>query len=72
MRNSHDRNFVAPDPDTRGVADTNCIHTGDDWPYLCTALDVYGQSIVGWSMWGIKDRHMVIKTVLMACWQRPD
>ena len=72
VRNHLVRDFVALEPNTKWVTDITCIHTGEGWLYLCTVLDLYSHAIVGWSMSGIQDRHMVIKAVLMACWQRHD
>lgn len=65
-RNHLERDFSAPEPNTKWVTDITCIHTGEGWLYLCTVLDLYNHKIVGWSMSGIQDRHMVIKAVLMA------
>lgn len=72
VRNHLERDFVALEPNTKWVTDITCIHTGEGCLYLCTVLDLYSHKIVGWSMSGIQDRHMVIKAVLMAGWQRPD
>ena len=72
VRNHLDRDFSALEPNTKWVTDITYIHTGEGWLYLCTVLDLYSYKIVGWSMSSIQDRHMVIKAVLMACWQRPD
>ena len=72
VRNHLERDFVALEPNTKWVTDITCIRTGEGWLYLCTVLDLYSHKIVGWSMSGIQDRHMVIKAVLMACWQRAD
>ena len=35
-------------------------------------IDLYGGKVVGWSMSTTQDRQLVLRAVLMACWQRPD
>ena len=72
VRNHLERDFSALEPNTKWVTDITDIHTAEGWQYLCTVLDLFNHQIVGWSMSDIQDRHMVIKAVLMACWQRPD
>ena len=72
VKNHLERDFVALEPNTKWVTDITYIHTGEGWLYLCTVLDLYSHKIVGWSMSGTQDRQMVIKAVMMACWQRPD
>ena len=63
---------MALEPDTKWATDIICIHTGAGWLYPCTVLDPYSHRIVDWSMPGIQDRRMVLRAVLMACWQRLD
>jgi len=46
------------------------IRTAQGWLYLWVVLDLHGKKVVGWSMSNIQDRELVIKAVLMACWQR--
>lgn len=38
--------------------------------FLCVVLDLYSKLIVGWPMHYRQDRHMVIRAVEMAVWQR--
>lgn len=72
VKNHLKRDFLALEPNTKWVTDITYIYTAEGWLYLCTVLDLFNHQIVGWSMSDIRDRHMVIKAVLMACWQRPD
>lgn len=72
VRNHLERDFSALEPNTKWVTDITYIRTGEGWLYLCTVLDLFSHKIVGWSMSGIQDRHLVLKAVLMACWQRTD
>lgn len=71
VRNHLERDFSAFEPNTKWVTDITCIHTGEGWLYLCTVLDLYSYKIVGWSMSGIQDRHMVIKAVLVPAGSAP-
>lgn len=72
VRNHLQRDFVALEPNTKWVVDITFIKTGEGWLYLCAVLDLYSIKIVGWSMSTVQDRHLVLKAVMMACWQRPD
>ena len=72
IRNHLERDFSAGEPNTKWVTDITYIYTAQGWLYLCTVLDLFSSKIVGWSMSGIQDRHLVLKAVLMACWQRPN
>lgn len=40
--------------------------------YLCAVLDLYSGKVVGWPMAPVQDRRLVLKAVMMACWQRSD
>jgi putative transposase len=72
VRNHLERDFLALEPNTKWVVDITFIRTGEGWLYLCAVLDLFSHKIVGWSMSSVQDRHMVLKAVLMACWQRQD
>lgn len=72
VRNHLERDFAASEPNTKWVTDITYIHTAEGWLYLCIVLDLFGHKIVGWSMSGVQDRHLVLKAVMMACWQRTD
>lgn len=40
---------------------------------MCAVLDdLYSGKVVGWSMASVQDRHLVLKAVMIARWQRPD
>lgn len=72
VRNHLERDFVALEPNTKWVVDITFIRTGEGWLYLCAVLDLYSGKVVGWSMAPVQDRHLVLKAVMMACWQRPE
>lgn len=70
VRNHLERDFAALEPNTKWVTDITYIRTAQGWLYLCVVLDLHGKKVVGWSMSSIQDRELVLKAVLMACWQR--
>lgn len=72
VRNHIERDFTANEPNTKWVVDITYIRTGEGWLYLCAVLDLYSGKVVGWSMSPIQDRHLVLKAVMMASWQRAD
>ena len=72
VRNHLERDFAALEPNTKWVTDITYVYTAEGWLYLCIVLDLFNHKIVGWSMSGIQDRHLVLSAVLMACWQRPN
>ena len=72
IRNHLERDFSATEPNTKWVTDITYIHTAEGCLYLCVVVDLYGSKVVGWSMSTTQDRRLVLKAVLMACWQRPD
>ena len=70
VRNHLERDFTATEPNTKWVTDITYIYTAERWLYLCVVIDLYGGKVVGWSMSTAQNRHLVLKAVLMACWQR--
>lgn len=72
IRNHLERDFSALEPNTKWVVDITYIYTAEGWLYLCAITDLYGGKVIGWSMSPVQDRQMVLKAVMMACWQRPD
>lgn len=71
VRNHLDRDFTATQPNTKWVTDITYIRTAEGWLYLCVVVDLYAGKVVGWSMSTTQDRQLVLRAVLMACWQRP-
>ena len=69
-RNWLERDFSAQEPETKWVTDITEIKTAQGKLYLCVVLDLFGMLVVGWSMHDRQDRHMVIRAVQMAVWQR--
>ena len=57
------RDFTAPAPNKKWVADITFIETQEGWLYLSGVLDIYSRKIVGWAM----DKHHdadLVKTAL--------
>ena len=70
VRTLLERDFTALEPETKWVTDITELKTGQGKLYLCIVLDLFDQRVVGWSMHHRQDRHMVIRAVQMAVWQR--
>lgn len=69
VRNRLARDFTANEPNTKWVVDITYLRTGEGWLYLCAVIDLYAGKVVGWSMSPVQDRRLVLKAVIMACWQ---
>ena len=72
VRNLLERDFTALEPETKWVTDITEIPTFEGKLYLCVVLDLYSKLVMGWSMHHRQDRHMVVRAVQMAVWQRED
>ena len=72
VRNHLDRNFEAPQPNTKWATDITYVRTAENWLYLSVVLDLHSDVVVGWSMSHRQDRQLVIQAVLMALWQRKE
>jgi putative transposase len=48
--NMLDRQFQAPAPNQKWVADFTYIWTAEGWLYVAAVMDLYSRRIVGWSM----------------------
>ena len=72
LANHLERDFTAQEPETKWVTDITEIATLEGKLYLCVVLDLFSKLIVGWSMHHRQDRHMVMRAVEMAVWQRQE
>ncbi len=70
VENLLQRNFAAHEPETKWVTDITEIVTTEGKLYLCVVIDLYSKLVLGWSMHHRQDRHMVVRAVQMAVWQR--
>ncbi len=70
LKNHLERDFVATEPESKWVTDITEVATLEGKLYLCVVLDLFSKLVIGWSMHHRQDRHMVIRAVEMAVWQR--
>jgi len=67
------RDFTAPAPNRKWVADITYIPTKQGWLYLAVVLDLFSRRIVGWSMSDRIDSELVQAAMKMALLhRRPD
>ena len=64
------RQFNPPAPNQSWVSDITYIRTYEGFLYVATVMDLFSRRIVGWSMDKNMDKHLVIKALLMAVYQR--
>jgi putative transposase len=65
-----DRNFNPEAPNQYWVSDITYVRTHEGFLYVATVLDLFSRKIVGWAMDKRIDRHLVIRALMMAVWQR--
>lgn len=64
------RDFTAPSPNRRWVADFTYVATWDGVVYVAFVVDIYSRAIVGWSAATNKRTQFVLDAVEMALWRR--
>ncbi len=64
------RQFNAPGPNRKWVADFTYIWTADGWLYVAAVLDLFSRRVVGWSMSAIMTAQLVTDALMMAIWRR--
>jgi putative transposase len=65
-----DRQFHAPGPNQKWVADFTYIWTAEGWLYVAVVLDLYSRRVVGWSMHSSMTSQLVADALMMAVWRR--
>ena len=65
-----DRDFAPDKPNQTWVSDITYVRTHEGFLYVAMVLDLFSRRIVGWSMDKTMDRHLVIRALMMAVWQR--
>ena len=65
-----DRQFHAPAPNCRWVADFTYIWTLQGWLYVAVVLDLFSRRIVGWSMRAAMTADLVADALVIALWRR--
>ncbi len=64
------RDFAPDKPNQTWVRDITYVRTHERFLYVAVVLDLFSRRIVGWSMDKTIDRHLVIRALMMAVWQR--
>ena len=65
-----ERDFAPDTPNTAWVSDITYVRTYEGFLYLATVIDLFSRRVVGWSMDNNMDKHLVIRALLMAVYQR--
>ena len=65
-----DRNFTAPAPNTRWVADFTYCRTWAGFVYVAFVVDVFAQRIVGWHAATDRRTDLVLTPLRIALWDR--
>ena len=65
-----ERDFAPDAPNTAWVSDITYVRTYEGFLYLATVIDLFSRRVVGWSMDKNMDKHLVIRALLMAVYQR--
>jgi putative transposase len=64
------RQFDAPAPNRRWLADITYIPTGEGWLYLAVVLDLFSRRVVGWAMSETMAQNLTIAALRMAITNR--
>ena len=65
-----DRQFHAPAPNRKWIADFTYIWTAEGWLYVAAVIDLFSRRVVGWSMSTSMTAQLVADALLMAIWRR--
>ena len=65
-----DRQFHAPQPNAKWIADFTYIWTAEGWLYVAAVIDLFSRRVVGWSMSTSMTAQLVADALLMAIWRR--
>ncbi len=65
-----DRQFKAPGPNRKWVADFTYIWTAEGWLYAAAVIDLFSRRVVGWSMSATMTAQLVTDALIMAIWRR--
>jgi len=65
-----DREFHAPAPNRKWIADFTYIWTAEGWLYVAAVIDLFSRRCVGWSMSATMTAQMVTDALIMAVWRR--
>mgnify|MGYP003345433565 CR=1 FL=1 len=65
-----DRQFEAPAPNRKWVADFTYVWTAEGWLYVAAVVDLFSRRVVGWSMSAAMTAQLVTDALIMAIWRR--
>ncbi len=64
------RDFAAPGPNQKWVADFTYVWTAEGWLFVAVVLDLFSRRIVGWAMQSAMTTQLVTDALVMAVWRR--
>ena len=64
------RQFEAPAPNRKWVADFTYLWTAEGWLYVAAVVDLFSRRVVGWSMSTTMTAQLVTDALVMAIWRR--
>ena len=64
------RQFDAPAPNRKWVADFTYLWTAEGWLYIAAVVDLFSRRVVGWSMQATMTAQLVTDALVMAIWRR--
>ena len=64
------RQFDAPAPNRKWVADFTYLWTAEGWLYVAAVVDLFLRRVVGWSMQATMTTQLVTDALVMAIWRR--
>lgn len=70
VANLLNQDFSAEAPNQKWVSDITYIPTKEGWLYLAAVLDLFSRKVIGWSMSGVINSHLVMEALKMAIHQR--
>lgn len=67
-----ERDFHAPAPNTRWVADITYVPTDSGWCYTAFVMDLYSRAIAGWDVADHLRAELALDALEMGIWRRQD
>ncbi len=64
------RQFEAPAPNRKWVADFTYLWTAEGWLYVAAVVDLFSRRVVGWAMSATMTAQLVTDALVMAIWRR--
>jgi putative transposase len=64
------RQFDAPAPNRKWVADFTYLWTAEGWLYIAAVVDLFSRRVIGWSMQATMTAQLVTDALVMAMWRR--